>query len=600
VASLAKGNSATLSFVYHLSSTAADVVNTASVTSATTERNSLDNSSSTAVVVTSTGGGGGGCNITCPSNITVSAAAGQSTANVTYTTPTAAGCGTITCDPPSGSDFPVGTTQVTCTGTGDTCSFTVTVTGTVTITLNSPPGTCHDESGAVVPCSPSPLTAECHTSFTDPGATAKNAAGQTISYTTQVVCTVPDPNDPNQDITVPCSFDVNKPGVYTFIYTATDSGQTATAARTVYVVDTTPPVITLNGANPMTVQCGSTFTDPGATANDTCAGSFAAIPSGTVNTGVVGTYTITYFASDSSGNNATPVTRTVNVVDTVAPVVTAPPNLTMYTGPGATSCGLVISDATLGSASAADACDGSRPVTRTGVPSGNFFPVGTTTVTYTATDTHGNTGSAAQTVTVIDNTPPVITCPANVTVYLPLNTTATSMAVSYPSPTMATDNCTSSPTIAYSPASGSVFNVGTTTVTVTATDAAGNQSTCTFTVTVLYDFTGFFSPVGNPPTLNVVNAGRAVPVKFSLSGNKGLNIFAAGYPQSGAIPCDASAPAVDLTETVTAGSSSLSYDAASDQYVYVWATDQSWAGTCRQLIVKLNDGSTHVANFKFR
>jgi hypothetical protein len=171
------------------------------------------------------------------------------------------------------------------------------------------------------------------------------------------------------------------------------------------------------------------------------------------------------------------------------------------------------------------------------------------------------------------------------------------MVVSYSAPT-ATDNCGVS--VSSTPASGSVFPVGTTLVTATATDTGGNVSTCTFTVTVLYDFTGFFSPVGNPPTLNVVNAGRAIPVKFSLSGNKGLNIFAAGSPASGTIPCDASAPPNDVTDTVTAGSSSLSYDSGSDQYIYVWKTDSSWAGTCRQLIVTLNDGSTHVANFKFK
>jgi hypothetical protein len=183
------------------------------------------------------------------------------------------------------------------------------------------------------------------------------------------------------------------------------------------------------------------------------------------------------------------------------------------------------------------------------------------------------------------------------TVYLPLNTTATSMVVNFT--VTASDNCPGV-TVTSTPASGSVFSVGTTTVNSTATDTSGNTASCSFTVTVLYDFTGFFSPVGNPPTLNVVNAGRAVPVKFSLSGNKGLSIFAAGYPISGTIPCDASAPPQDVTETVTAGSSSLTYDASSDQYIYVWATDSSWAGTCRQLVVKLNDGSTHVANFKFR
>jgi hypothetical protein len=119
-------------------------------------------------------------------------------------------------------------------------------------------------------------------------------------------------------------------------------------------------------------------------------------------------------------------------------------------------------------------------------------------------------------------------------------------------------------------------------------------------VTVLYNFTGFFSPVANLPTLNQVNAGRAIPVKFSLSGNKGLNIFPVGSPSSQQIACDSGAPVADVQETSTAGSSSLSYDAGSDQYNYVWKTDSAWAGTCRQFVLQLNDGSFHYARFKFK
>jgi len=89
-------------------------------------------------------------------------------------------------------------------------------------------------------------------------------------------------------------------------------------------------------------------------------------------------------------------------------------------------------------------------------------------------------------------------------------------------------------------------------------------------------------------------------VKFSLSGFKGLGIFAPGSPESGPIACNSSDPAIDLEETVNAGGSSLSYNSATDQYNYVWKTDPSWAGTCRQLVVTLNDGSTHRANFKFK
>jgi len=116
----------------------------------------------------------------------------------------------------------------------------------------------------------------------------------------------------------------------------------------------------------------------------------------------------------------------------------------------------------------------------------------------------------------------------------------------------------------------------------------------------MYNFSGFFQPVDNLPTLNLVNAGHAIPVKFSLGGNYGLNIFAAGYPKSEQIVCNSNVLVDGIEQTVNAGSSSLSYDPASDQYNYVWKTEQSWAGTCRQLVVKLNDGTYHRANFKFK
>jgi hypothetical protein len=219
------------------------------------------------------------------------------------------------------------------------------------------------------------------------------------------------------------------------------------------------------------------------------------------------------------------------------------------------------------------------------------------TRTFKATDGAGNFSTAVQTITVADGIAPTLNVPADITTFLPLTSTATSMAVSFAA--TASDNC-GTVNISYSPAPGSIFPVGTTTVTVTATDAVGNQTTGQFTVTVLYNFAGFFAPVDNLPVLNVVNAGKGVPVKFSLSGDKGLSIFAAGSPYSMTINCDGSLPQSDIEETVNAGSSSLSYSSTLDQYNYVWKTENSWAGTCRQLVVKLNDGSEHRASFKFK
>jgi len=158
-------------------------------------------------------------------------------------------------------------------------------------------------------------------------------------------------------------------------------------------------------------------------------------------------------------------------------------------------------------------------------------------------------------------------------------------------------SCTVSPAI---DASTPTLNGATRSVTITATDRVGRVSTASGTYRVLvYAFRGFFQPVDNLPVLNSVKAGSAVPVKFSLGGNQGLNVFAAGYPQPGVIPCGAG-DAVDLESTVIAGGSSLSYDAATDQYEYVWKTEKGWAGSCRQLIVRFADGTVHRANFKFK
>jgi len=97
-----------------------------------------------------------------------------------------------------------------------------------------------------------------------------------------------------------------------------------------------------------------------------------------------------------------------------------------------------------------------------------------------------------------------------------------------------------------------------------------------------------------------MKAGQAAPVKFSLGGNQGLNIFATGSPSSVQISCNTSDPIDSVTETETAGQSSLSYEATTDRYKYTWKTENSWKKTCRQLNVTLRDGTVHSAKFKFK
>jgi len=148
------------------------------------------------------------------------------------------------------------------------------------------------------------------------------------------------------------------------------------------------------------------------------------------------------------------------------------------------------------------------------------------------------------------------------------------------------------------PTSQAGFN----TFTVTATDAAGNATTVSHQYQVLYPFAGFFSPLENPGhiegLLNEVKAGASVPLKFSLSGHRGLGIWAQ-QPATQRIACDSTAPVDAVEETVTS-TSSLTYNASTDTYSYVLKTDKSWAGTCRRATLTLLDGSKHSADFLFR
>jgi hypothetical protein len=176
--------------------------------------------------------------------------------------------------------------------------------------------------------------------------------------------------------------------------------------------------------------------------------------------------------------------------------------------------------------------------------------------------------------------------------------------VVYDSPT-ATDLVDGLVAVECQPASGTTFALGETMVNCSASDSRGNSNTETFTVSVYYDWTGFFSPVNNPEVLNLAKAGSAIPVKFSLGGDMNSEIFyeetnGSTYPRSGPMPCDSTDLVDAIEQTVTANSSGLTYDATSDRYTYVWKTNGGWAGTCRQLVLKLDDGKVYRANFKFK
>ncbi|MGH2473642.1 MAG: PxKF domain-containing protein [Candidatus Limnocylindrales bacterium] len=116
---------------------------------------------------------------------------------------------------------------------------------------------------------------------------------------------------------------------------------------------------------------------------------------------------------------------------------------------------------------------------------------------------------------------------------------------------------------------------------------------------IVAPFTGFFAPVDDAPFVNEAKAGSGIPVKFSLGGNRGLSIFASGYPKATRIACVAGDPVAPVEETTTSASG-LTYDASSNQYKYTWKTPKSYAGSCYRLDVRFSDGTTFIANFRFK
>jgi hypothetical protein len=153
-------------------------------------------------------------------------------------------------------------------------------------------------------------------------------------------------------------------------------------------------------------------------------------------------------------------------------------------------------------------------------------------------------------------------------------------------------------TATYSRTPGETVGTYTISATLSPASALANYTITynTATFSIYYNFTGFFQPVDNQPTVNKTKAGSAIPVKFSLHGNFGLNILETGYPKAYEATV-VGGTVTDIEETVTAGNSSLNYDATADQYIYVWKTDKSWAGLAIELVVRLKDGTEHKATF---
>jgi len=189
----------------------------------------------------------------------------------------------------------------------------------------------------------------------------------------------------------------------------------------------------------------------------------------------LGNTLVTLIVTDNH-NVARTCQATVTVVDTTLPAMTVPADIVTHTDPGL--CTAVVQFA---QPVVSDNCSGPGQIRVVcAPPSGSVFPKGQTTVNCTAVDLAGNQTTGSFKVTVLDQEPPKITCPADIVIQT-LNLLDQTVVVRF-SPVV-TDNCPGVSFVCYPP-SGSSFSRGTTTVTCTATDASGNQSVCTFKVTV--------------------------------------------------------------------------------------------------------------------
>jgi large repetitive protein len=242
------------------------------------------------------------------------------------------------------------------------------------------------------------------------------------------------------------------------------------------------------------------------------------------------------FTTTDTGDGAAPAltsseaTVSITVNDTVNPTINAPANLNLVTGASSASCGLLISDATLGTANATDN-SGVVSIERTGVPAGNIFPVGTTTITYTATDAAGNTAQTTQTVTVLDNTAPTFTAPAPVTVSA--DSSGQAPVPDFVMGLVGQDNC-GLVTVSQSPTAGTMVGVGTHTVTITAQDQSGNTTTKTTTFTVQSNGGLVFSLDVSPGQARAGKSVKLTAIYSNDSGTTQVVMFTARYTS----PCD--------------------------------------------------------------
>jgi hypothetical protein len=405
--------------------------------------------------------------VNCPANITVNVNPGQTFAsNVSIGTATASdNCwlvGNVTNNHTS-TTYPLGVTQVTWSAMDQTFLNVGTCVQTVTVINPAYPGivcpgnqvrgTTLNDCGAIVTNINPVSVSGTNTTYTYAltGATTGTATGSASGVF------------------------FNK-GVTTVTYTASNAfGPTVTCSFTVTVNDVQAPTVACPANVTVSTDasaCSATNPVIGtATATDNCPGVL--VTSNKPSVFPKGLTTVIWTATDAAGLTST-CAQSVTVADLVAPTITCPANVTANTGTNICTA----SGVTLGAAIASDNCPGTITLTNNGIISG-VYPKGTTNVTWTATDFAGNTATCVQTVTVLDNQNPVITCPASVTVNASAGLCTAPQSVM--GTATATDNC---PGVVVTNNAPALFPKGTTTVIWTATDASSRTATCTQTVTV--------------------------------------------------------------------------------------------------------------------
>jgi hypothetical protein len=299
-----------------------------------------------------------------------------------------------------------------------------------------------------------------------------------------------------------------------------------------------------------------------------------------IDTSTAGERTFTVHAVDYVGA-VTTVTHTYTVFDVIPPTATIrmPADGAVYPFGAEVVADYSCDDGRGGSPIAG--CIGSLP---------NGAPVatdrlGTFTFRVDAYDAATNHGSETVSYTVADLTPPTIT----------VTSPADGAQYHVGQPVTADYRCydeVDGPSVSCKASPMDTSNVGAHAFRVDARDSSGNTASVVRVYSVVYDFDGFFAPLVPQPAVVTVKAGDDLPVKFTLNGYWGPDVFAT--PPAWKPGC----PSASQDSSRAVGT--LSYKPSVDRYFYVWKTDPAWAGSCRELIVAFGDGTVRRANVRFR